>query len=285
MRLNKLWLKSILVLIVIFLLPCTLFAGDFDSLKAAIELRDIDKVRSALVYGADANARNSAGDAALFHAVLSGDKEIVRLLLDRGADINAKNNEGWTALMTATTSGNIEMVKYLLDNGADPLLEANLKGAGKRTALSIAKIKKRNDIIELLTNNKSTDKTAQAASSSKSSAYSYMRALKTVDRLLAAWTMRDRNIKEFFSRKMLIDKVNDGFCDEFIGVSNPHNEAFEIIGGRKLGEKEFEFDVKLYYLYTNDPEGSSATSVKIRVVNEDEFWLVDGWLIQTSLNH
>jgi len=287
MRYNKsMKFQSMVLAAAIFvtmLFPCASRAGDFETLKAAIELRDIDKVRSALVYGADANARNSAGDAALFYAVLSGNKDIVRLLLDRGADINAKNNEGWTALMTATTSGNIEMVKYLLDNGADPLLEANLKGAGKRTALSIAKIKKRNDIIELLSKTVPAGKTVSSenyispTTPKAIDAYKYMRALKTVNRLLAAWVIRDKNIKEFFSRKMLIDKVNDGFCDEFIGLSNPHNQAFEITGGRKLGEKEFEFDVKLYYLYSNDPESSSGVTGKIRVVNEDDFWLVDRW--------
>ncbi|HOD39805.1 MAG TPA: ankyrin repeat domain-containing protein [Candidatus Wallbacteria bacterium] len=260
-------------------IPFYSFAGDFESLKAAIELRDIDKVRSVLVYGADANARNSKGDVALFYAALGGHVEIVRLLLDRGADVNAKNNEGWTALMTATTSGNAMMVKFLLDNGADPAVEANLKDAGKRTALSIAKIKKNKDIIELLEKYSSKNKNVSAKSdNSNIPDYEYMRALRTVNGILNAWIKRDQNIKEFFSRKMLIDKVNDDFVAGFIGVSNPHNQSFEISGGKKINDREYEFDVVLYYLYSNDPESCSGVPGKIRAVREENSWLIDKWV-------
>lgn len=84
-------------------------------------------VSKMLAAGADANARNSAGDNALMYAAFySGNPAVFKHLLDAGADVNAVNQKGMTALMLAACSTkNPDVIFKLLNAGADKAAKDN----------------------------------------------------------------------------------------------------------------------------------------------------------------
>lgn len=100
--------------------------------------------------GADVNAIITKGflkGSPLILAAVGGHTEIVKLLLDRGAHINIKDEEhGATALLYAVNAGQTEIVKLLIDRSAD----VNLKSKEGYTALSIARMGKKSEIIKLI---------------------------------------------------------------------------------------------------------------------------------------
>lgn len=116
----------------------------------AIKSGDYSLANKLVAAGGGTDARDANGDTALVFAVARRRADLVKALLAAGADVNNRNSEGWTPLMSAVTVGSEEIVKLLLDSGADPLAEADLKGAGKRTPVSLAKIKKNKKILALL---------------------------------------------------------------------------------------------------------------------------------------
>jgi uncharacterized protein len=59
----------------------------------------------ALAAGADVNAVNRTGDAAIHFAVTMGFDSVVQLLADKGADVNVKNKRGLTPLALARGGG------------------------------------------------------------------------------------------------------------------------------------------------------------------------------------
>lgn len=82
----------------------------------------------------------------LFDAIGKGDKNRVQTLLDNGADVNAKDRDGWAALIVATRTGHVDIVKILLERGAD----RNAKTKYGNTAFKVAKGKGYTKIIRLL---------------------------------------------------------------------------------------------------------------------------------------
>lgn len=81
---------------------------------------NLETTRLLVEAGAEVNARTDAGDSALIVAARrAGASRVVAYLLDKGADLRASTNDGATALHRAAESGDVDMLKLLLDKGAD----------------------------------------------------------------------------------------------------------------------------------------------------------------------
>jgi hypothetical protein len=99
----------------------------------AIQIRDIDALRTLITDGEDINQKDSDGLTPLMHAVKSsavtilkissprsnGKIAIAELLINRGAEIDLKDNDLKTALMFAAESNNVEGIHLLLNSGAN----------------------------------------------------------------------------------------------------------------------------------------------------------------------
>ena len=99
----------------------TVSAVDADGttpLHWAVRANEVDKVRSLLRAGANANAANTYGMTPLILAATNGNAVITQALLAAGADPNRAASRGQTPLMTAARTGNAATVKALLDRGA-----------------------------------------------------------------------------------------------------------------------------------------------------------------------
>ncbi len=70
-------------------------------------------VRAFLEKGADPNARDRNGGAALHWAAGGGKADIIRLLLDAGADTEARDHNGMTALDVARRRGRKDLAALL----------------------------------------------------------------------------------------------------------------------------------------------------------------------------
>jgi ankyrin repeat protein len=79
---------------------------------------------------------------ALLGAAFDDDAKRVRMLIEKGVDASLKGE----ALISASFFGSTDLVKMLLENGAD----VNTKDSKGQTALGIATIMDRTDVIELL---------------------------------------------------------------------------------------------------------------------------------------
>ena len=106
--------------------------------------------------GADLEAADNDGDTALHVASYYGQSELANVLIKAGANINAKNGSGETPLITALertrdsenvfTSGHAAITKLLLEAGCT-LDDRDDSG---NTALSIAELEKRTELVALL---------------------------------------------------------------------------------------------------------------------------------------
>jgi ankyrin repeat protein len=100
-------------------------------LLSAVDSASSENARLLLSKGADANARDNNGRAALWYAAILENTGLITLLLEHGADVNARDNEGRTALMHAADLCRTWDIRALLDAGADP----NIQDKRGRTAL------------------------------------------------------------------------------------------------------------------------------------------------------
>jgi ankyrin repeat protein len=89
------------------------------ALLEGCESGDYNKVRLALNFGADVNAKKYDGRTPLHWASRYNDIEIAKLLLKAGADVEAINDYGETPLHWASRYNRIEIVGLLLEKGAD----------------------------------------------------------------------------------------------------------------------------------------------------------------------
>lgn len=149
------------------------------SIHSAIKSRDLEWVQQLILWGVDIEQRNRFGEVPLGIAVDLGYTEIVKelleagaypelgswttpleaaaregyidiieLLLNAGADVNLSVEEGNTALMGAVAYGHLEVVKRLVEAGAD--VDAVTRSGGGDTALYIALITARQDVVKYL---------------------------------------------------------------------------------------------------------------------------------------
>jgi ankyrin repeat protein len=147
---------------------------------------DLTSVRELIAKGVSVNAANHVGGTALMSACASYRSEIVEFLLQAGADVNFRTNDGRTALHTAVGSSpslpekQKDCVRLLLNHsvqidaqdnsGLTPLMNAawfgcllsalellkagaslKLKDSKGRTAKDFASLKKRDGILEAIT--------------------------------------------------------------------------------------------------------------------------------------
>ena len=109
----------------------------------------------------------------------------------------------------------------------------------------------------------------------------YMYALKTADKYLYAWITRDGSMAyELISDNIKKEyKEKKDFQIDFAGVSNPHHEAFEIVGCKCRSKDRIRFKIWLYYHYTGvyvPPYIRQDNNAYIELVKIDEAtWLVD----------
>ena len=89
-------------------------------LQAAAIQRQAAAMRHLLELGAKPNAKNAAGNTALFYAARTGDQRLAQILIDAHADPNIANDGKLTPLFIALLLDKRPMVKLLLEHGADP---------------------------------------------------------------------------------------------------------------------------------------------------------------------
>jgi ankyrin repeat protein len=94
--------------------------NSFDATALVYAAANEAKVRLLVAHGANVNARTRQGRTPLMiAAVCDGCSAIVKLLLEKGADPNAKDTGGAAALELAASAGDPESVRMLLDAGAN----------------------------------------------------------------------------------------------------------------------------------------------------------------------
>ena len=85
-------------------------------LKAAVEARDVERVRTLLESGADPNGMGEFDRPLLFRAIHLGSTEIAKLLISRGADVNVRitSSDNSTPLHWASERADMEIAQLLL---------------------------------------------------------------------------------------------------------------------------------------------------------------------------
>ena len=94
-------------------------------------MASLEKLLSAADASCDVDARDAAGATPLVVAAAASRPEAARLLLARGADPNAANARGDAALHWACYRGDVETARALLRAGADvPIVEGDHQPRG-----------------------------------------------------------------------------------------------------------------------------------------------------------
>lgn len=94
--------------------------------------------------GANMELEIDEGEKALYVAAENGRVEVVKMLLQRGAEVG-------DALHVAAEAGQMEVVEMLVERGADlERLDLRLMDREGRTAIQVAEMAGRDDIVEVL---------------------------------------------------------------------------------------------------------------------------------------
>jgi ankyrin repeat protein len=97
---------------------------------------NLETTRLLVEGGADVNGQAEAGDSPLMVAARrAGAVRVVRYLLDKGANIKASTKDGATALHRAAESGDVDVLKLLVDRGAD--VDSQRKSGGSPLASAV----------------------------------------------------------------------------------------------------------------------------------------------------
>lgn len=106
----------------------------------------------------------------------------------------------------------------------------------------------------------------------------YVLALSAADQFMYAWATRNQDDGLALLSPRLKNKFPEEYLRSYIsGISNPHHQAFEVGGGKRLPSGGFSFPVAMYMHYTGQRENSGPpkplTIVMIQAGPEN--WLVD----------
>lgn len=97
--------------------------------------------------GAEVDTREDGiGDTPLHHAAMRGKERVALALLDHGADVNAVNVFEMTPLHEAAVGGHAELVKALIARGAD----VNVKDGQGRTPLERAEEQEESEAAQVI---------------------------------------------------------------------------------------------------------------------------------------
>jgi len=108
------------------------------NLLDAIRDGDRTQVQHLLQQGANANARDEAGDTALMRAALYADGEMMHVLIESGADVHVRGQDATAPLLR--TTHDLAKMRLLLDRGApvdDFAMVAAASVPGSRSALEL----------------------------------------------------------------------------------------------------------------------------------------------------
>lgn len=121
-------------------------------LVAAARCGDERLVLLLLKLDAEVDAHEESGGSALWLASSSGRAALVKILVDAGADLNFRCRScDSTPLMAAASEGHAEVARLLLAKGASTELKGcRTGGRPARTALEIAQVRKRREVVKLL---------------------------------------------------------------------------------------------------------------------------------------
>ena len=108
--------------------------------------KNLEVVRFLTENKGDINARDALGRTPLFFSLGDEFLELLESMIKIGANINVKDYEGNTLLHKAVNQNKLKTVSFLIKNNADITIRDN-QG---RTPIDIAKIKKYNDIVNIL---------------------------------------------------------------------------------------------------------------------------------------
>jgi hypothetical protein len=95
---------------------------------------------------ADIEDRSNNGRTPLLWASVWGHFDVCAFLVNQGANMSVSDIEGMSPIMWATKNGHVRVLKFLIKRGA-PVTRMNKYNG---TALSIARIKGRQDLIDIL---------------------------------------------------------------------------------------------------------------------------------------
>jgi uncharacterized protein len=118
-------------------------------LTLAIEAGFEDICRDLLAHGANPNIFYRDGKTLLMKTCEIDNPRLARYLLEAGAEVNARDKGGATALMWASHRGALETLKVLLEC---PNIGLNDKNQGGLSALMLARLDRRDAIVQLLEN-------------------------------------------------------------------------------------------------------------------------------------
>lgn len=116
----------------LFILTSTLLhSSDVnENFLKAVQLNDLEKIKSALASKADINTSTSAGNTALLIAcrnrIAYRKIDIIEFLLSKNINVNAVDNNGVSALNISARYGDAETAKLLIDKKADIDLADNI---------------------------------------------------------------------------------------------------------------------------------------------------------------
>lgn len=118
---------SRILIVSVVLLRCVLPLAADSPLISAVRAGDLEEARALIGQGADVNARDADGAAALYYAIKSRDADMVELLLAAGASRKSPGPAmppyrwgGFGALSIALSQEADKLIDMLLETGADP---------------------------------------------------------------------------------------------------------------------------------------------------------------------
>ena len=109
----------------------------------------------------------------------------------------------------------------------------------------------------------------------------YIRALRTLDEFLYFWMYRNwpegiNLVSETLKQEKSEDEIKMAIC----GLSNPHHMSFEVMGGKKIDNDTYRFNVWLYEDITGGDQGTFDRSKPLLIdVKRYNYEGTENWLI------